>query len=97
MHHGPASNLEFCRHQVSVKVASTVQAARHRFHVPVNHIAGAISIRMLKSQQESAGFDAKFVNGGSGSTLKASLCPGVQFCYFSISSDRFWLVFGVEP
>ncbi len=54
MKQGPGAYLFFSRRPMTVKETGTEQPAGHRFHVPVNHVAGAVSGGVVKGQRKES-------------------------------------------
>ena len=63
MQERPAPHLEFGGAEVSMKVTGLEQTAGQGFHVAVDHIPGAMSLRIVESQREARCFHTPFMNG----------------------------------
>ena len=49
----PGADVVFSRHEMTMKVTSLIQAAVEWVKMAVNHIAGAIGVGMIKSQDKA--------------------------------------------
>ena len=78
MKQSPSSDLKFSRVPVTVKETGTVEPTSHRLHMTVNHIAGAVGIRVIKGQQEGIGLGTQFGNGNQGGPSQVLLSPGLK-------------------
>jgi lipoate-protein ligase B len=47
---------------MTVEVAGAIETTIHRFHVTVNHVAGAMGVWMLKRKQKVARFSTQLMN-----------------------------------
>jgi hypothetical protein len=78
MKQSPGADLEFGRVPMAVKETGIRQPAGHRFHVPIKHIAGAVSLGEVKGQDKLIGFGAQFLDGFQSRTRDGVLRPGQQ-------------------
>ena len=76
MKQGPSPDLKLGCVPMTVKEAGRSQPASHRFHMPVNHIAGSISLGEVKSQDKQVGFGGQFFNGLQGWARNGLASPG---------------------
>ncbi len=63
---------------MTVKETGTEQPAGHRFHVPVNHVAGAVSGGVVKGQKEGIGFGTQLGNRLKGCSCDLILTPAFE-------------------
>ena len=61
---------------MAVKETGIRQPAGHRFHMPVNHIAGPIGLGEVVSQDKQVGFGPQFFNGLQGWARNGLTSPG---------------------
>lgn len=63
---------------MTVEETRTAQPTRHRFHVTVNHVAGAVSVRVVKGQKEGIGFGTQLGNCLKGWSCDLRLTPAFE-------------------
>ena len=61
---------------MAVKETGIRQPAVHRFHMPVNHIAGPIGLWEVKGQDKQVSFGGQFFNGLQGWARNSLARPG---------------------
>ena len=64
---GPSTDLLFSRRPVSMKEASTHEPAIHGVHMAIDHVAGAVGIREVESQEKRVLLGAELFNCFKGS------------------------------
>ena len=82
----PASYLEFGRAEMSMKETSIEQTAGQGFHVPVDHITGAMGLGIVESQGKTGRFSSQFVNGFQSRTGQMLSRPGVEVTHLLVES-----------
>ena len=75
---GPSPEMILSRHQMPMKVMCSRQATVEGVHMAVKHIAGAIGLRMLKSQDKAVGFGAQLEDGFEGGASDVLFSPGLK-------------------
>ena len=78
MAQSPSPDLQFSRTPVPVESTSGEEPAGHWFHKPVNHIAGAISLGILESQDKAFSFSRQFFNRQQSSPGDGLPSPGLK-------------------
>ena len=60
MAQGPSADTPFSRDQMAIEILGVIEVTIQGVHMAVNHIAGAVSIRISISANEVRGFSAQF-------------------------------------
>ena len=75
---GPGPDLILGRQEMTVKVASGRQAAVKRVKQAVNHIAGTMSMGVVKSEYKAVSFGTEFQDGRESGASHLLLSPGLK-------------------